>query len=220
MPAIPDIAWSRVAGFVRQHTHDLRNDLNGLDLEAALLSDLTNETEVRESVARLRGEIRRIATSLRALSSKFADPRPNPLRLPAAELFLIWQDQWRELPARPEVEWTGTLDREQVNADPVAVGAALRELLTNAQAFGTGSPLHAGARAEGGRVIFTLREPKAEAVDPAHWGRSPFISTQRSGYGLGLCNALAAIEASGGELVWRFDAPAMELVTTISFPVA
>ena len=220
MTAIPDVSWPRIAAFVRQHTHDLRNELNGLDLEAALLADIVTEPEAREGVARMRAEIRKVAAELRVLSTKFADARPSPLRLPAQELFLIWQDQVRELAVKPEVEWTSALGGEQVNVDPMAVAAAFREILANAQAFGTGAPLHASARVADDRVVFELREPKPGALDPAQWGRTPFVSSQRGRYGLGLCGVLSAINASRGEIAWSFDAPAAELVTTVSFPIA
>ncbi len=219
MTAFPDVSWTRIAGFVRQHTHDLRNELNGLDLEAALLADIVTDPEALEGVARMRAEIRKIAANLRVLSAKFADSRPNLLRLPAQELFLIWQDQLREMPAKSAVEWTGSLGTEQVNVDPMALAAAFREMLANAQAFGTGAPLRATARASDGRVVFELREPKVDSVDPARWGRNPFVSTHRGRYGLGLCGVVSAIEASGGEIGWSFDADGAELVTTVSFPI-
>ena len=76
-----------------------------------------------------------------------------------------------------------------------------------------------GRSVSGGRAIFELHEPKVDSVDPARWGRNPFESTRRGRYGLGLCGVVSAIEASGGEISWTFDAAAAELVTSVSFPV-
>jgi hypothetical protein len=218
MTPIPDVNWSHIAGFVRQHTHDLRNELNGLDLEAALLADIVTDAEALEGVARMRAEIRKVASDLRALSAKFADPHASPVRLAAQDLFLIWQDQLQELPDKPKITRKSELGSEAVNVDPSAVATALREVLANAQSFGTGAEIRAGARASNGEVLFELREPKVATVDPARWGATPFISTRRGRYGLGLCSVVRAIESSGGKISWAFDGPSAELITTISFP--
>jgi hypothetical protein len=220
MPALPDVAWNRIAGFVRQHTHDLRNELNGIDLETALLADLVDDGEARESVARIRAEIRQMAAGLRQLSAKFAEPKMTPMRIAAQELFLIWQDQLVGLPGL-EIAWDGRLGGEEVEVDPGAFAMAFRELLVNAHAFAppTRSRLRAGARGADG-VTFELHEPKSEAVDPADWGRTPLVSTRRGGYGLGLCVLCQTLEANGSTVRWRYDPAASELVTTISIPLA
>ena len=216
MTSIPDVSWSRIAAFVRQHTHDLRNELNGLDLEAALLADIVTDPEALESVGRMRTEIRKVAGDLRALSGKFADPRPSPIALPARELFLIWQDQLSGLEPGPESEWTSEFGDEQVHVDPGGIAQALREMLVNARAFGGGAKMAARGRTENGHVIFELHEPKETPVDCSRWGRTPFEATRRGGYGLGLCALLKAVEANGGTVTWAFAPP--ELVTTLSFP--
>ena len=219
MTSIPDVNWSRIAKFVRLHTHDLRNELNGLDLEAALLADIVRDAEAVEGVARMRAEIRKVAANLRALCANFADAAPTPVTLPAQDLFLIWQDQLAALPEKPDVQWTSDLRDETLQVDPTAVSAALREMLANAHSFGTKARLQADARSTADEIIFELREPKLDAVNPARWGSEPFLSTRRGGYGLGLCSSVRAIEASGGKIGWVFDEAARELVTTIKFPI-
>jgi light-regulated signal transduction histidine kinase (bacteriophytochrome) len=217
---MPDVTWVHLAAFVRQHTHDLRNELNGLDLEAALLADIVSDPEAAESVGRIRAEIRKLAANLRTLATKFAEPHPTFVRLAARELFLIWQDQQNGLQTAPEVSWRDGLADEHVNVDPGAVAIAFRELLANACSFGVGERLRAAARVQGDDVCFELREPKQQAIEPERWGHSPFVSTRRGGYGLGLCEVLRTVEASGGRIAWTFDAEAKELVTTIAFPAA
>ena len=218
MTSIPEVNWSHITAFVRQHTHDLRNELNGLDLEAALVAEIVTDAEAREGVARMRAQIRKVAGDLRALSAKFADSVPNLVPLPTRELFLIWQDQLGELTDRPDVEWTSELGEEVVNVDPAAVAAALRELLANAHFFSKGARLRGRAWSAEGKVTFEFREPKTTSVDPVRWGSNPFVSTRRGGYGLGLCTVVRAIESSGGKISWVYDGSAAELVTTISFP--
>lgn len=220
MHSAPDLSWSHLAQFIRQHTHDVRNDLNGLDLEAALLWELVPSGEAGESVARIRAQIRRVAADLRALAAKFADPQPARDLFAARELFLIWQDQLTALDPAPTVQWSEDLGGEQVNVDATALANVFRELLANAQAFGTGALLLAAARLEAGNVVFELREPKASPIETASWGRAPFASMRHGHYGLGLWEAQRTITANGGEVHRHFPVDAMELVTSLIFPVS
>lgn len=220
MQSAPDLSWSHLAQFIRQHTHDVRNDLNGLDLEAAWLADLVPSGETAESVARIRAQIRRLAGDLRALAAKFADPQPTRALYAARELLLICQDQSTALDPAPAVQWSDTLGAEQVNVDAAALAKVFRELLANAQAFGTGAPLLAAARREDGQIVFELREPKDAPLETASWGRAPFASMRHGHYGLGLWEAQRTIAANGGEVRRRFAPDAMELLTALRFPVA
>jgi hypothetical protein len=220
MDTAPDLSLPRLAQFIRQHTHDVCNDLNGIDLEATLLAELAPGGEARESVSRIHGQIRRLAADLRALSAKFNEPKPVRALYAARELFLIWQDQAAALVPAPAVQWSEALGTEQANVDAAALADVFRELLANAQASGTGAPLLAASRAEDGRIIFELREPKAAPVEFADWGCAPFASVRHGHYGLGLWNAQRTITASGGEVRRRFAQDTMELITTLLFPAA
>lgn len=220
MTSPPDSSWLQIAKFIRQHTHDVRNDLNGIDLEVTLLGDLAPAGEAAESVARIRAQIRRVAADLRTLAAKFADAQPTRALYAARELFLIWQDQVAALNPAPAVEWSDTLGAEQVNVDATALADIFRELLANAQAFGNGVLLRGSARVEGGQVIFELREPKDAPVDTANWGHAPFTSMRHGHYGLGLWNAQRTAAANGGEVRREFAPDAMQLVTTLLFPIA
>jgi hypothetical protein len=214
MQSIPDVSWSRIAAFVRQHAHDLRNDLNALDLDAALLAELVTDAEAREGVKRMRAGIKKIATDLRALSNLLAAPHPAPRDVAARELFALWQ----EAGGAAEVEWTDALGDEHVNVDPNGIGWAFHELFSNASAFRSGGTLRATARAADGGVTFELREPKSAPTDTSRWGRAPFESTRPGHYGLGLCALVRTISANGGTVAWRFAEAERELVTTICFP--
>ena len=220
MHAAPDLSWSHLAQFIRQHTHDVRNDLTSLDLEAALLADLSPDGEAAEGVARIRAQIRRLAMDLRTLAAKFADPQPTRELFAARDLYHIWQDQVTALDPAPTVQWSEALGAERGKVDAVALAQVFRELLENARAFGTGAPLLAAARADDGQIVFELREPKDAPVETASWGRAPFASMRHGHYGLGLWAAQRVIAANGGEVQRRFAVETGELVTALAFPVA
>jgi signal transduction histidine kinase len=220
MDANPDLPWSRVAAFIRQHTHDVRNHLNALELEASLMGDFVQDPEAVECLGRIRSQLRGLAANLRALSGKFQDPKVAAGPIAASELFEIWKEQWSALEERPQVEWKNELDAQSVEVDAASIAAVFSELLNNAKAFGTGETLVALARAEGGQAVFELREPKREVVEPATWGRSPLASTRRHGYGLGLWEADRVVKANGGSVSRCYDPGQRCLVTTIVFPAA
>lgn len=218
MPSDFDIPLARVAAFLRQHTHDVRNDLNSLDLETALLQELTTDPEAQAGVGRLRKQLRVVAERLRSLSSVFQDPQPMPGLLAAKELLLIWREQHDALRSPPQVEWSDELGDEKVKVDAELMAAVFRELLKNAAEFREGGPAQIRALREGGEVVFELREPKSAAANPAEWTK-PFFSTRSGGSGLGLWAARRWVEANAATFTQRYLPTESALLTRIALPV-
>jgi len=217
MESEPEISWPRLAAFVRQHTHDVRNALNALDLETALLQELATDDEGRASAASVRKQVRGLAEKLRALSALFQEPQPYAAPLAARELFLIWREQNESLPEPPVIEWIEEVGDAKVNVDAGMMATVFRELLANARSFREDEPATASARREGEEVVFELREPKSAPVDTAAWGRRIFETTKRGGYGLGLWTVRQLTEAIGATVTRRNEEGA--LVTRIALPV-
>ncbi|HWB58363.1 MAG TPA: hypothetical protein VG733_02685 [Chthoniobacteraceae bacterium] len=222
MTSEPDIKWNAVAAFVRQLTHDIRNQLNGLELEAALIAEAPESAEAAESLARIREQLHQIAGSLRSLSSKFANPSPMLSPITAVELFLIFQEQAAHVENLPKVDWTHTLQQEQINVDATELAIVARELLTNARDFQPGERVEVRGLADGGSVIFQFHEPKAVSIETATlagWGSAPFESARRNRYGLGLWEARRLVEANNGKITRAYEAQAKKLLTTLTFPI-
>lgn len=218
MEVEPDIPVERVAAFVRQHTHDVRNALNSLDLETSLLRELVTDGEAHECVERVRRQVRTVAEQMRSLSAFFQEPQAMAAPIGARELILIWRELSADLPGAPNIQWVDELGDERVNVDVAMIATVFRELLINAAAFRQGEPATVTARRIGFEVIFELREPKSEALDPSGWGRA-FATTRRTGYGLGLWRAARLIRASGATIVRRFLPEESVLLTRIAAPV-
>lgn len=219
MESEPEVSWPRLAAFVRQHTHDVRNGLNSLDLETAYLQELVTDDEGRECVARVRQQVRAVAEQLRTLSVFFQDPLPFSGPLPARELMLIWREQHELLPEPPAVEWVDEIGDEQVDVDAGMMAMVFRELLANAQAFRDGQPATATVRREGAEVVYELHEPKSAPVNTEGWGRSIFTTTKRGGYGLGLWAVRRLVEANHATITQRHVAQDGGLHTRIALPV-
>lgn len=218
MLAEPEIKWPRLAAFVRQHTHDLRNGLNSLDLETAFLEEFISDDEGRASLSRVRQQVRGLAQQLRAMSGLFQEPQPFLAPLAARELMLIWREQHESLPEPPAVEWVDEIGDEKVQVDAELMATVFRELLANAHAFRDGQPAIATVRREGGEVVFDLREPKATPVDTAGWGQRVFETTKRGGYGLGLWAVKRLVEANGATMTQEHEPKHGWLHTRIALP--
>lgn len=219
MDAKPDISWERVAAFVRQHTHDVRNGLNCLDLETALLDEFVTDDEGRASLLRVKKQVRSLAEHLRSLSGLFQDPQPNAAPLAARELLMIWREKHAALSEAPEVRWVDELGDEKVHVDAEMLATVFRELLRNAATFSPGSAVQIVARVKSGDVEFELREPKSTEVDTRAWGE-PFSTTRRGGYGLGLWMARRLVEANGATIMRRYLPEEESLSTQIVFAAA
>ena len=218
MPDEPQIPLSRLATFVRQHTHDVRNALNSLELETALLHEIVGDADALACIDRIRSQVRACGGQMRSLSALFQDPQPDAAPIAASELFLIWKDQHAGLKQPLEVEWTGSLGTEEVNVDTAMMSAVFRELLANAAASAPGSKVIASARREDGDVVFELREPKTASLDTSRWGE-PLATTRRGGYGLGLWSAQRLLAANRSRITWEQAPGEMALVTRVSVPV-
>jgi len=218
MDAEPDISWARVAAFVRQHTHDVRNDLNSIGLETALVEECLRDDEGRASLQRLRRQLRSLGDGLRSLAALFQDPQPVAAPIPAHDLFLIWQEMHAALPNAPAVQWRDELDDEKVSVDVEMLATVFRELLVSAAGLTEGDSLTVAARVTDGKVVFELREPKREELDAGAVGQT-FSTTRPGRCDLRLWAARGLVEANGGMLERRQLPKDGLLITQIVFPV-
>lgn len=216
------ISPTRVAAFIRQYTHDVRNTINCMDLEMELMQDLIAEPEVITSMNRVREQLRSMEVQMRTLSAAFHEPRPTPDLIHARVLLQIWREKHAEQSEAVPIQWTDHLGEEQVEVDVEMVASALSELLTNATLHAEGSttgPIKAHAGIEDGKAVFQLVEPKKAALNPADWTQ-PFSATSRGHYGLGLWAAKRKLEANHAHLSQWWDEKENALITEIALPLA
>ena len=218
MDAEPEIPWERIAGFVRQLTHEVRNGLNSLDLEAALFQELATDDEAHACAARARQQVRRLADQLRSLSTVFQKPQPATVRMPARELLSTWRQYHEGVSGAPEATWVEELGDEEISVDEAMMATVFRELLSNAAAFLQGRPVTITARRGEGTITFELQEPKSDGLDPVDWDLA-FVTARRGHYGLGLWSVRRLVEANGGTITRRFLEKESALVTSLSLPI-
>src|SRR5205809_7365092 len=81
----PSVAWPDVVKFVRQLSHDIRNNLNAVELQSAYLAELAEEAEMKNEIQRLREMISAVGTNLQRLTAGISQISPTTIPYPAAD---------------------------------------------------------------------------------------------------------------------------------------
>ena len=220
----PEVPLSRVATFIRQVTHDVRNDLNSMDLQAAYAVELNTDPEAIEEVRRIRQLIQQAAKRLQALSANFQLNQPNLVTYSAKIFVEDLRDRLTKIfpEQMPAVEWTVSLGEEMIAIDIEMIFGAIAEVFRNAFQFReAGQPITASVSSANGRMVLEVQEGKTTVPsDPATWGNEPLVSTRRGGYGLGLFRARRIFGVHGGEITASHDSASARLTTRVSLPLA
>src|SRR4029079_4646688 len=72
------VAWPDVVRFLRQLSHDLRNQLNAVELQSAFLAELATDAEMKEEITRLRKMVSQCGSALQKLSGRINPPAGTP----------------------------------------------------------------------------------------------------------------------------------------------
>jgi K+-sensing histidine kinase KdpD len=218
------VPWSDTARFIRQLSHDLRNDLNAIELQSAYIAELTQDQELTNEIKRLREIVSGLSSTLRLLSRAVAAVAPNAMSYPAREFLADMRTQIeRNFPAQShEIAWDVQVTGGTLNIDPQLFHEVFVELFANAFRHDRSrGDLVAMARVTDSRLLFTLHEPKAGfSCGMENWGREPLRRVGQRHYGLGLNRVRTIIEAHGGELQVRFDPKAAMLISIVAIPVS
>ena len=206
--------------FVRQLSHDLRNQLNAAELQSALIGELTADPELKSEVRRLRELVSQLGQTLQALSTSVSEPRPTLLPYAAKDFIGDMQKTIaREFPDKGEaVKWDISAEGAILKIDPELTEWAATELFRNAfRHHPADGELAAKASVEGGRFSFSIREPKTEEVDPLQW-MEPLQNMSHGHYSLGLRRVRNIIAAQEGNLTAKFDPTSRTVTSIITLP--
>lgn len=214
------VPLDRVAKFIRQLTHDVRNGLSAIDLETAFIAEIATDEEVLTEVRKLREMVADAAKMLRNISQRFQPVAVHPIPWAAAtmmeELRKSVQTEFPEESQAIEIE--NLFGAEAVYVDLHQTLAVVTELLRNTFQFQKeathiqvkGYPLNKDAVIELRQTCLIQDNP----TPPDQWGLEPLLSTRPGGYGLGLFQARQIVEAQGGRLEISYTG--QELVTRLS----
>ncbi|PYJ91203.1 MAG: hypothetical protein DME71_03225 [Verrucomicrobia bacterium] len=218
------VPWSDAIRFIRQLSHDLRNDLNAIELQSTYLGELEKNEEFKNEIKRLREMVSGLASTLQRLSRAVGEVKPNLIPYQATDFMHDLRGKIdRDFPKESrEISWDIQLGDAMLNVDPQFCEEAFTELFANAFRHDRGKgPLVARAKIDDKGFLFILREPKARFDLPTqNWGREPLRKISLRHYGLGLNRVRAIVEAHGGELNAQYDPKVSALTTTLRFPLS
>ena len=218
------VPFDRVISMVRHLTHDARNGLNSVDLQAAYVAELATDDETRAEVKQLRAMISSATKLFQSLSARFWVASPQFVTYSAPMFMEDFRDRLkRMLPDQAgEIAWTEDIAEISIRVDVEMVFSGLSEFFKNAFDFReAGRKIAAHAAARNGHFFIELREGKTTLPSPAaQWGIDPLVSTRRAGYGLGVFHARQILALHEANLIFDFDSAAGRLTTRITFPTA
>ncbi len=220
----PTVPWPDIVKFVRQLGHDIRNNLNAVELQSAYLAELANELEIKGEVSRLREIISEMSTSLQKLSARLSQTNPTLISYSVADFIEDLKQKLENDFAdnAKKVTWDVQVKDEKLEIDPQMALEALLELFRNAfQHERDVKVITATAVVENGQFVFELREPKAKfELSTKSWGREPLRNVSQGHYGLGLNRMRVIAEAHGGKFDADYERAKSTLVTRVTLPVS
>ena len=218
----PRVAWPDVVKFVRQLSHDIRNNMNAVELQSAYLAELAQEGEMKGEIQRLREMTSQIGTSLQRLTAALNQANPNPIPYPAADFVEDLKEKLtKEFPDNAaKVTWDVQLKDATLQIDPQLAQQAFLELFGNAfQHERNVKAITARAYIANNSFVFELHEPKARfELSTENWGREPLRNVSQGHYGLGLNRTRSVAEAHSGDFRAEHDQKTSTLITTLRLP--
>ncbi len=218
------VSLDLVAKFIRQLSHDERNNLGSIDLQAAYLAEIATDPEIVAELKKLRGMVASAAKMLQSVSSHFWLPKVNLVALDAGIFLEDFRDRLLKLfpEAAAQIVWQVDLRGENIAVDLELIFVALSELCRNAFHFQeTTEPVAIVVGASNDEWTFELRERRAAVDAPTEtWGLTPLVSTRRGGYGLGLFHVRQIIAKHEGHVEFLHDPATAQLVSRVILPIA
>jgi signal transduction histidine kinase len=211
-----------VDAFLRQLSHDVRNDLNAMHLLISYAEDLGAGENAGAALEQLHGAVRYGSQRMVRVSKAFQIPTPDRIAYPVDLLFEDLRDRLSvehpELSGR--LQWAFSGSPCHALLDPVLALEVMTELLQNAAAF---SPPDEPVRveAEGGGEGAFWRIEQVAPLPPKgmqEWGMRPLESSRRAHYGLGLFRARRVLGALGAGLTFEHDSGRGVLLSEVYFP--
>src|SRR6266576_3341288 len=123
------VSWSDIVRFVRQLSHDLRNHLNAVELQAAYIGELAGDGELKEEIKRLRATIGRLGALLQKLSADLGQIKPSFMPYRAADFIEDLRQKFtHDFPNESSVvNWHVQPGDATLNVDPQLLQQALLE---------------------------------------------------------------------------------------------
>jgi signal transduction histidine kinase len=191
---------ARVENLISTVVHQLRNPLNNMSMRLELLRNEVGELGLRH-IDKLRQEMNRLDETLETLVKFICQPKLNPVDFDIAELLRTLGTEVGN--DRIQVELSIDPDLPQIRADREMIHKALTNVMANSiEAMREGGSLVLAATRDESSVTLTISD-SGPGIPPENAERifELYYTTKIGGKGMGLPNALRAIELNGGTMI-------------------
>jgi signal transduction histidine kinase len=220
-----------VGRMAAQITHEIRNPLSSLSLNAELLQEAleAGTEEARTEATALVGAMAREMDRLTEVTEQYLRFARLPKPAPAALELNDAVEDLLDFVAAEMASAGVTVERAlgpgtpRVRADPGQLRQVLLNLVRNArEATGPGGRVVVRTRVDAARALAAIEvEDDGPGIPPAVRARvfEPFFSTKERGTGLGLALVQQVVHEHGGELACE-EAPGGGALLRVAFPLA
>ncbi|RFC46073.1 MAG: K+-sensing histidine kinase KdpD [Verrucomicrobia bacterium] len=221
---VENVSVELLESFLRQLSHDVRNDLNAMELLISYVECERSGGDVGSALMQLHDAVRYGAQRMLRVSRSVQVPDLDYIPYPADILYEDLRD--RVALERPQlaarIVWGRCELKTIAPVDATLALEALTELLENAAAFSScESPVQIGVEACEAGVRWRILQHALDCPSNLEqWGLLPLVSTRRSHYGLGLFRVRRIIRAHQATLGFKYDAGGKKLATEVVFSSA
>lgn len=190
---------ARVENLISTVVHQLRNPLNNMSMRLELLRNEVGEAGLRH-VDKLRQEMNRLDETLETLVKFICPPKLNVVDFDVAEMLRELETEVDD--DRIQIELNIDSDLPHIRADREMIHKALANVMANSiEAMPDGGTLILATTRDESSITVTISD-SGPGIPPENAARvfDLYYTTKIGGKGMGLPNALRAIELNGGTM--------------------
>jgi len=151
---LPSLPAPELSALAKQHAHDLRNLLNGMGMDLALVADMAGGQDQRAAVERMRQSIKCAESLIRSYFAKFVRESRAPICV--ADAADRWVSDVHRLLLDRQIDWSIPPTDAVIEVESGLLRSLLQDLILLASKDSPRQPLRAGCACRDGQAIFEV----------------------------------------------------------------
>ena len=148
------LSSEELAALVKRHTHDLRNILNGIEMELMLLAETADENEKAAAVKRVRREMRTADVTIRSFAAKFLSETKTSVCV--SDIAEQWVSDARILLPDHAITWDISTGEALIDVHVGLLRSVLNDMLVLACRNTSQPAVRAGCRCDDEQAVFEV----------------------------------------------------------------